>query len=823
MKCRLFSNPNLKVLAFAALLPLLGATVLKADAAAEQAGGRLLRHPKVMYVLSGAENDVLDNGLVKLTFDRRTGRFGAQAEGYGAMRLYDAGPALQIAGQDAALTETKDVQVHHESFVDQIGQGQRLVIYYGVRNNAPRVRYELRVYENRPWVTVTASVPQGNYELGDFSLVQGKIATPTAFDTRVYINSGTAGGDTGVWPLGVRRWNSTAVSVFYDADEREAIGMGFYSFRRASTSVSSQYLGPDQIGVDASAHYNSYRPIGGGLRTESVLLIFRDDPLRILNEWANATVTVVKPQFIHDASTGYLNTWYMYGDHTTQEETLRQARLLKDSVLPGYGIKIVTTGEWQLQHTKPGDVGDSLGFGEDEVDKGLYPNGIKWLIDRIRALGLQASLGANYAYAAQESALARKPVPWIVKDDWSRLNFGYPIDFTDPDAQRWLYGLAHRVAEYNAVEWWSDFNGGPTRGRLFDPKLIMGFEDVRQGLRVIRSAVGPHVMMEPACCEYDYFAFLGIVDRVRTGQDMVALGDFDGLKSIARQLAGTYMLHQRFWINNPDPLYVGGRDFVHDYGSGPLPSDASMRNEVRMRLQLQLTSGSFVTVGQNMEDFDASRLHLLTLVLPTYGQAAKPLDMFIHTTPQEYDLPITTAWDSWHVLVLQNWSQEGKRYGVRFADLGLSDAKRYLVYRFWDQTYMGEYRGLVALSVGGRTGETYAIREVPTHPWILSTDMTLTQGGVELQGVRFDQSSQALTGTASRHAGADGHIVVYVPSGYTVRSGSGDYSVENLPSGATIVRLHLLFKEATMRWQLEFERAAAAGKDAAIVAAETEK
>ena len=504
----------------------------------------------------------------------------------------------------------------------------------------------------------------------------------------------------------------------------------------------------------------------------------------------------------------------MYGDQTTQEDTLKQARLLKDSVLPGYGIKIVTTGEWQLQHTKPGDVGDSLGFGENAVDKRLYPDGIKWLVDRIRALGLEASFGANYAYAAPQSALVQKNVPWIVKDDWTRLNFGYPIDFTNPEAQRWLYGLAHRVAEYGAVEWWSDFNGGPTRGKLYDPKEIMGFEDVRQGLRVIRNAVGPHVLMEPACCEQDYFAFVGLVDRARTGQDMVALGNFEGLEAIARQLAGTYMLHQRFWINNSDPLYVGGRDYDHNYGSGPLAADAALRNEVRIRLQLQLTTGSFVTIGQNMEDFDAERMHLLTLVLPTYGQAARPVDMFIHSTPQEYDLPIKTDWDSWHVLVLQNWTDESKRYSIRFSKLGLSDSKRYLVYRFWDQSWVGEFRRGVDLQVADRTGETYAIREVPAHPWVLSTDMHLTQGAVELQGVKFDRASHELTGRASRHVGAEGHVVIYVPRGYTVRSGSGDYSVEKLPSGAAIVRLHLRFKEAAIQWALEFRAPPVAAKEA---------
>jgi hypothetical protein len=314
------------------------------------------------------------------------------------------------------------------------------------------------------------------------------------------------------------------------------------------------------------------------------------------------------------------------------------------------------------------------------------------------------------------------------------------------------------------------------------------------------------VPMEPACCG-PYFPDLGLIDRNRTGNDPAGLGDFDGLKAIARQLAGTYMMHQRFWINDPEALLVGGRDFVHNYGSGPIPADTSILDEVRMRLLFQLTTGGFVTIGQNMEDFDSERTHLLTLVLPTYGQAARPLDLFVRSTPEIYDLPVKTDWDAWHVLVLQNWNDASKRYGIRFSELGLNERKSYLVYRFWDQTFLGEFRRGVDLEIGVRKGESFAIREVPEHPWVVSTDMHLTQGAEELQGVKYDASSNELSGIASRHVGAEGHVVVYVPRGYKIRSGSGAYSVEEQPSGAKVAHLEVKFERATAPWSFTFEQA----------------
>jgi hypothetical protein len=225
-----------------------------------------------------------------------------------------------------------------------------------------------------------------------------------------------------------------------------------------------------------------------------------------------------------------------------------------------------------------------------------------------------------------------------------------------------------------------------------------------------------------------------------------------------------------------------------------------------MRLQNQLMTGGFVTIGENMADINAERLHWLTLVLPPYGQAARPLDLFVHTPAEIYDLKVKTNWETWHVLMLQNWNNWDKTYHLQLADLGLEEEKVYLVFSFWDQVFLGEFRGGVDLRVPAQQGETYAIRAVPTHPWVLSTDMHLTQGGVELEGVTYEESVERLEGEASRHPGAKGQVVIYLPRGYKIQSASGAYRVEGQPSGAQVADLQLEFERKTSSWWMRFER-----------------
>ena len=747
----------------------------------------------------------LENGRVRLTFNQRTGLFDVTPVSGGVFRLVGAGPTFQSDGRTLSAHDAKEIEVHREDLSDQLGNGEKLVVRYSFSGNPAVVRYELCLYRDKPWISVTAYFPPGDYALSDVSLVQGKVHALGAFKSRIYINSGGAGGDTGVWELGMRRWESANLSVLFEPHVHDALSLGFYSFYRASASVISQYLGPDEIGVDAIVHYHGYRPRGEELRTESLLLNLGQNPLGMLEEWADAAVKIGRPKFIHDTRTSYINTWYAIGNKATEQYGLDQAKILRNSVLYHYGVTFVELGEWQKQRYGPGDSGDELGFGETEEDPTLYPHGVAWLCNQYHTLGFGCSYGTNYAYAALETSTAKKNPPWLIKQDLSRLDFGYAIDFTHPAAQKWLYDLYHRAAAMDAKWVWSDFDGGPTRGKLYDPNKIMRFEDIREGMKSIRNAVGPNTFIHRFCCG-PYFPQFGLADRVRTGNDMAGIGDWEGLKAIVRQLAGTYMLHQRFWINDSDPIFVGAREYIHNYGAGPIRPDTAIEDEVRMRLQLQVSSGSFMSLGENLEDYTPEKIRLLTLVLPSYGQAARPLDLFENNTPEVHDLAITRDWEQWHVLMLQNWNNWDKTYDIRFSDLDLDASRNYWIFSFWDQSFLGEFRQGANLTVRARKGETFSIREARRTPWVLGTDLHLTQGGVELEDVRYDDSSARLSGVARRHAGALGRVVAFVPPGYKLRSATGAYSLDPQPSGAAVVHLELKFADETAPWSLTFEK-----------------
>jgi hypothetical protein len=749
---------------------------------------------------------MLDNGLARITFDTNKGTFDARGLSEPTIVLRDAAPECEVDGKVLSVNDLVNVTAHKEQFNDSIGQGEKIAAIYSFKDGIPSIRYEIRLYAGQPAASIQAFLPAGTYHLGNVNVIHGSLAVREAFNTRVYLNSGEAGGRTGVWDLGIQRWQSAVLSSWYDVDTKDALAISFYSFQRAGTTVQSQYLGPQKIGVTAQVHYNGYKVEGKELPTESALLTFGRNPVQMLDDWARIAASVVHPKFNHDTHTGYIDVWYTFGDKASDEQVLEQAKLLRKSVLPGYGMSFVSLGEWQKQRHEFGDGGDDLGFGEDLIDEKLFPRGLEPLCKEYHQMGFGCTFGANYAYAAPESSIAKKNVPWLVKEDRSRLSFGAPIDFTNPAAQDWVYDLFHRAEPIGAKWVWTDFDGGPTRGTLNDPTKIRGFEDIREGLSAIRRAVGDDTFIQKFCCG-PYFTYLGLADRVRVGRDMVALGDFDGLEAVARQLAGNYMLHQRFWINDPDPLFVGGREYVHNYGSGSLGSDPAIRDEVRMRLQLEVSAGGFVTLGEDMHDLGPNEIRMLTQVLPTYGQAATPLDMFTHSIPEVYDLKVATSWDKWNVLMLQNWEASDKTYDIHFDWLKLDPLKNYLVFRFWDQKLLGTYSGAAKLTVSTHTGETYAIREVPSHPWVLSTDMHLTQGGVELTNVTYKEETGILSGTATRHPGANGSIVAYLPRGYELLNASYPYLKEQQSDGSTLIRLTVAFNSTKAEWSLKCQRA----------------
>lgn len=146
-------------------------------------------------------------------------------------------------------------------------------------------------------------------------------------------------------------------------------------------------------------------------------------------------------------------------------------------------------------------------------------------------------------------------------------------------------------------------------------------------------------------------------------------------------------------------------------------------------------------------------------------------------------LEIDRPFDHWSVLGRFQWGQrQGQEHEwqlqgvpereVAFADLGLGDDREYLVFEFWTQTFLGKARGsFTAPAMDDNMGlQVFAIREVRSHPWILSTTRHISQGGVSLLDERWDGDSNVLSGKSAVVVGDPYVMTVHLPEGFRIES-----------------------------------------------------
>src|SRR5579863_9753648 len=92
--------------------------------------------------------EILENGMVRVVFSRRTGEFTAQSgSSAGVVELFEAGPAFQANGHDLKARDAARVEVRLERFEDAIGKGEKLIAQYEFSGAVQGFRYELCVYD----------------------------------------------------------------------------------------------------------------------------------------------------------------------------------------------------------------------------------------------------------------------------------------------------------------------------------------------------------------------------------------------------------------------------------------------------------------------------------------------------------------------------------------------------------------------------------------------------------------------------------------------------------------------------------------------------
>lgn len=593
----------------------------------------------------------------------------------------------------------------------------------------------------------------------------------------VYVDSGGQGG-THMAALG-KGQTTAGICAVHNPSSQLSFVAAFVSFEHDNQVL----VAPVESGLSLTARTTTALPIQPREEhtLDPILIDCRPSPFEALEEYATVVNKVVEPPIPDKMPMGWLS-WYSYRLVMTEDIVLANADVVARH-FHKYGVNMIHPDHgWQYQ--------DICGHW---VNNDKFPHGMKWLSKRLQKMGMSlglwvapstvsefAPLFSEHPEALMQDANGK---PLVIGEKWHWPPHGktYNVDPLTPEGEQYLREFGKLMRSYGIVYVKTDFIGG-----------WGGAKRLRRGMGILREALGPDITIRP--CSTALNTQLGVCNEIGIARDIGnASSQWEHLGVETLELGSKWFMHGKFWHNNPDVLMVGDKN--------------ETPGEARGRVTLLALTGGVVFLGDNMPELEKQpeRLAMVSLVLPSSGQPARPIDLFRvgepgRTYPRLWHLRARPEWGEWDVLGVFNWSAEPLQETISRRDLGLGQGD-YLVFDFWAGKLLGHLGRQLKIDVSPGDVACLRIMPVPERPVVLSTDMHLTQGLVDLEDVRWDGRKRELSGTAVRAPGEQGAVYVYVPEGYEL---DADAAAEVI--SPECVRVPLKFRSARKAWVVKFHK-----------------
>lgn len=240
------------------------------------------------------------------------------------------------------------------------------------------------------------------------------------------------------------------------------------------------------------------------------------------------------------------------------------------------------------------------------------------------------------------------------------------------------------------------------------------------------------------------------------------------------------------------------------------------RDGLRQVLTMAYIVAPRLLLGTSFRSMKPDEVHDLTRIYPIHSapKSARPLDVFTSRPyPRVYDFRID---DRWHQVAFYNHDVE--KEAVIGAEIGedssvggmdLNPARRYYVYDFWNDRFVGLLSGTGRLEQTLRPGEVrmMSVHEAADHPQFVSTNRHVMQGYLDLKRIAWDPVARQLSGTSEVVAG-ETYKVVIACNGYVPRTCSAQKAqcrLETPGGGQGLVVLCIdSVQTASVNWSVEF-------------------
>ncbi len=762
--------------------------------------------PLAARAVSGAEGTApqLENEFLAVAFDPACGRVSCARKDGGEFVRGACARANLANGQRS----TAELRYRHAldvaPFRDALGAGRRLEVRStdGERQLDFVLRVEL--YEGRDAVLfevecrnvsndalVVRSIEPlcADRESGGALIWPG--ATKLLTNGAMYYDAGVVAEPAKFREKGVRSWWNVG---FFRGYDRPGLVCGFVQNDRALGQVIVKPEGPDEISLAAESVLAREFTLGPGTSVASnrVMLNVAPDPYTALETYAEAMGKIGKAR-THSLINGWCD-WFCAFESISEAEVLYNAEFAARALRP-FGLEYFQVDEgFQKWH------GDWEGNAK-------FPHGMKWLADRLRALGLRPGLWlAPYTISettdvclthrdwllTRADGTPKRVGPWPSEDsEWAKREFPwrFGLDITHPGAAAWLHDLFATVAKTWGYEMikidfvdWSLLSAD----RYRDPSVSRAAA-YRRGVEIMRGAMGPDCHLLD--CGPGPVS-VGMLDSMRIELDQPPVRwkqYFVNSASSAPAAAKRYYFHKRAWINDADHVCLANLPLLQAQAAASL---------------IALSGGNTMS-GDRLPDLDLVRLEILKKIFPSYGAAARPVDLFDTDRHSIFALKITKPFGEWTVVGLFNVSEtETLERGVPLARLFLDPAKTYVAYDFWKERLHGEVAGELRATLAPASVTLLALHEKRATPHVIATDRHVLQGALELEHVAWDAATKTIEGVSLGPSGSAHNVAIYLPEPHPWIQG-GPYLYHDFP-GYTVK----LMDERILRVRVRFENAA---------------
>ena len=219
-------------------------------------------------------------------------------------------------------------------------------------------------------------------------------------------------------------------------------------------------------------------------------------------------------------------------------------------------------------------------------------------------------------------------------------------------------------------------------------------------------------------------------------------------------------------------------------------------------------------LGTSFGSMTPEMLHDICRLYPMINRpkSPRPVDMLMGKKhPEVYVYDVT---DQWLQVILCNNSKEDRQLQTPFSgdqcetgSLGLAADKEYYVYDFWNNRFIGRFKGSEKLEchLRGEEALMFSVNTALGRPQFISTNRHIMQGMMELSDVKWNPATSSYSGTADVIGGEPMEIVIAC-NGYRnpkVTVSAGESKLKQLDNDLILLQI-VCEKNMKVQWKLVF-------------------